>query len=74
MIPEKVQKLEKRQILIDMIEALIDIWYTNWELAGILWLHKNVISWLRIKKQGYAISLKKLNPLLKKAAAIPMWE
>ena len=63
-IPEKIKKIEKRELLVKIIEKLIAHWYTNMELSWLLNVHKNVISWLRIKKVNYPMSLKKVEPLL----------
>lgn len=64
MIPEKVLKIEKREQLVKIVEKLIEHGYTNMELSWLLGVHKNVISWLRIKKTDYPMSLKKVEPLL----------
>ncbi len=66
MIPEKIEKKEKRILLVEKIELLVEYWYNNIEIWKMLWVHKNRISWLRIKKDSYPISLKTLDPLLEK--------
>ena len=70
MIPANKLKIEKRQTLVENIESLVKIWYKNNEIWDLFGVHRNVISWLRIKKSEYPISLKKLEPLLEKSEEI----
>ncbi len=65
MIPEKILKAEKKTELIIKIEKLLEYWYSNIELAKLLKVHKNTISWLITKKSSYTISLNKIVPVLK---------
>jgi len=70
MKPKKILKVEKRQILIDIIEKLIEKWYSQIELWRELGVHKNRISWLRLKKTTYPISLKTIDPMIEKAEVL----
>ena len=67
MIPEKILKNEKREELSKILESIAKYWFSNIEIWKILEVNKVKISWLRIKKWEYPISLQKLEPFLKKA-------
>lgn len=64
MIPKSKQKAEKREILVNNIEKMVALGYQNIEISDILYVHRNVVSGLRIKKTEYPISLEKLDSLI----------
>lgn len=73
MIPSKVVKTEQRKELADILDKLAGIWYTNKELGSLLSNDPELetvkvkVSGLRVNRENYPISLKKLKPIMLKA-------
>jgi len=68
--PAKNIKKEKKEELIKIIWKLLKNWFSQIEIWELLWKHKNIISWLWVRKTDYPMSLANLEPLLEIAKEV----